>query len=388
MDDRSTVSEQEAATLLGELVSYDSQNPPGDEAACAEFIYRWLTDAGIDAELVADPYPDRPQVRATIGDGDTERDHLVLNGHIDVVPPGNLERWSVDPFEGVVDADEGRVYGRGASDMKAGVAAAMLAAREVAADGVDGRLTLTFAMGEETAEPGTKTLVENLEADAGIVLEPTELEVQTVGKGLAWYVATISGDAGHASKPHAGANAVDGLFALEESLRAYRERIAERTHPLVGESLCTPTVLEGGTKENVLAEEVEIRFDRRFLPDESPSEIDAEMDDLFEIVRERGFDVTVERTRTYEAAEIPIDATIAETVRDHASTVADAPTDPAGKSAATDQRNLVNDADIPTIIWGPGTPTQAHTADEWAETAYLVDAIEVLCRTIDDRCNA
>lgn len=88
-----------------------------------------------------------------------------LNGHIDVVPPGDRKWWSVDPFEGVVNADEGRVYGCGASDMKSGVAAGILAAREMANEGIDETLTLIFAVGEETTEPGTKTLVENRDAD-------------------------------------------------------------------------------------------------------------------------------------------------------------------------------------------------------------------------------
>lgn len=388
MDDTPPVDEADAGDLLAALISHDSQNPPGCEGACARFVADWLTSAGVEAELVHEPYPDRPQVVATVGDGRPDAGHLVLNGHLDVVPPGDRERWSVDPFEGVVDRDAGRVYGRGASDMKSGVAAAMLAARDVANEGLDGTLTLTFAIGEETAEPGTATLVEGLDADAGIVLEPTELEVHTAGKGLAWYVASISGEAAHASRPHVGNNAVDALLALDGPLTEYRERIADRTHPLLGESLCTPTMVEGGTKENVLAEHVELRFDRRFLPGESLAALDDEMDGLFDPLREDGFAVTVDRTRTYDAAEIPVDSPVAETVRRHAAAVAGVSTEPAGKEAATDQRNLVNDAGIPAVIWGPGTPAQSHTVDEWARTDLLVDAVEILRRTIRDRCTA
>jgi len=388
MDDVPSVTEAGAGELLAELISHDSRNPPGREAACARFVADWLTRAGIDAELVREPYPDRPQVLATVGEGRSDVGHLVLNGHVDVVPPGDRERWSVDPFEGVVDDEAGRVYGRGASDMKSGVAAAMLAAREAAAAGVDGTLTLTFAIGEETAEPGTKALVEGLDADGGIVLEPTELEVHTAGKGLAWYVADVSGEAAHASRPHLGTNAVEGLLAVEGPLEEYRERIADRTHPLLGESLCTPTVVEGGTKENVLAAHVELRFDRRFLPSESLETLDEEMDALFDPLRDDGLAVAVERTRTYEAAAIPVDAPVAETVRRHADAVAGVPTAPAGKEAATDQRNLVNDAGIPAIIWGPGTPAQSHTVDEWARTDLLVDAVDVLSRTIRDCCTS
>jgi len=381
------VAGEEAAELLSDLVALDSQNPPGNERACSEFVRRWLREHGVDAELVGEPYPDRPQVVAEVGDGDPEAGTLVLNGHLDVVPPGPREDWSHDPFGG--DIEDGRVYGRGASDMKSGVAAAMLAGRAAAAsDAVDGRVVLTFAIGEETAEPGTKTLVEGLDADCGIVLEPTELVVDTAGKGLAWYEAEIRGEPCHASRPHLGRNSLEALLAIEDDLAAYRAEIGERSHDLLGESLCTPTVARAGGKANVVPSRASVTFDRRFLPSEAPADLDAEMDALFDGLREEGLEVAVERTRTYEAAEIPVDAGIAEAVRRHASAVAGVDTAPRGKPASTDQRNLVNDAGIPAIIWGPGTSEQSHTVDEWARVDLLVDAVEVLCRTIEDLCVA
>lgn len=381
------VTESTAAGLLSDLISYDSQNPPGREGPCAEFIREWLIDRGINARLVHEPFPERPQVMATIGEGEPTAGHLVLNGHIDVVPPGDPDRWSVDPFGGAVKLAEHRVYGRGASDMKSGLAAMMLAAQAVTDSGVAGTVTLTFGVGEETADPGTKHLVEGLDADAGIVLEPTELEVHTAAKGLAWYVATITGEPAHSSRPHEGLNAVQGVFQVPDVLADYDQILTDRTHPLLGRSLCTPTMLSGGTKENILAEEAEVRFDRRFLPDESVTDIDCEMHELFDPIRTLGYEVTVQRTRTYEAAEIPVDADIAQIVRQHAAVVSGVPTAPAGKEAATDQRNLVNDAGIPAIIWGPGTPAQSHTIDECARTDRLVDAVEILARTIIDVCN-
>jgi succinyl-diaminopimelate desuccinylase len=379
------VTEAEAGELLAELVRRDSTNPPGRERACAEFIHGWLADAGVEADLVAEPFPDRPQVVAEVGDGDPEAGTLVLNGHVDVVPPGPAEDWSRDPFGGEIA--DGKVYGRGASDMKSGLAATMLAARAAAdSDAVDGRLLLQFAVGEEMAEPGTRTLVEGLDADYGIVLEPTELVVDTAAKGLAWYEVDVRGESCHASRPSVGRNALDGLLAAESALSAYRAEIADRTHDLLGESLCTPTVARAGEKENVVPSSATLTLDRRFLPSESPAELDREVDAAFDGVRERGFDVDVERTRTYEAAEIPTDAPVAEAVRRHAADVAGVDTAPHGKVAATDQRNLVNDAGVPTVVWGPGTPAQSHTADEWARTDLLVDAVEVLCRVVDDLC--
>ncbi|WP_423751381.1 M20 family metallopeptidase [Salinirarus marinus] len=381
---RSDVTQEEAAELLSDLVSFDSQNPPGREAAVAKFVAGRLDEWGIDAQLVPRPYEDRPQVVAEVGDGDPEAGTLVLNGHLDVVPPGDAEQWTHDPFGGTIEGD--RVYGRGASDMKGGVAAGMLALRAAHEAGVDGRVILTCAIGEETAEPGTKTLLEEIDGDWGIVLEPTELMVDTVGKGLAWYEIEVRGTSSHASQPHLGANVLDALFAFSEHLQSYRERISEREHPLVGTSLCSPTMLEAGTKENVIPDSATLTLDRRFLPDEDVADIDDEIDALCDPLRADGFDVSVERTRTYEAAEIDVDDEIAEVVREHSADVAGVDTAPHGKVASTDQRNFVNDANIPAIIWGPGTSPQSHTVDEWARTDLLVDGVEILCRTIDDLC--
>jgi succinyl-diaminopimelate desuccinylase len=378
------VNGDEAAALLSDLVAIDSQNPPGRERPIAEFIIDRLEEWGIDARLFERPDAERPQVIAEVGEGDPDAGTLILNGHIDVVPPGEVERWTHDPFGG--EREDNRVYGRGASDMKGGVAAGMLALRAAHEADVDGRVVLTCAMGEETAEPGTKTMLEEVSGDWGIVLEPTQLVVDTVGKGLAWYEVEVRGEAAHASRPHLGNNVLDALFAYEGRIDDYRAEIAGREHPLIGESLCTPTMLEAGTKENVVPDHATLTFDRRFLPSEDVEDLDEEMETLFDGLREEGFEVSIERTRTYEAAEIDPDHEIATVVRRHAHDVAGVETAPHGKDAATDQRNFVNDAGIPAIIWGPGVSEQSHTVDEWAPVDALVDGVEVLCRTIEELC--
>ena len=379
-------SHDEAARLCADLVAIDSRNPPGRERPAAEFVHETLSSWGIDARLVPQPFVDRPQVVAAVGRNEPGTETLALNGHLDVVPPGDPDRWSVDPFGGEIR--DGRVYGRGASDMKSGLVAGMLALRAAARADVAGRVVLTCAVGEETAEPGTRTLLETLDPtpDHGIVLEPTELVVDTAGKGLAWYEIAIDGTACHASRPELGANALDGLLDLRDGLREYRERIADREHDLLGRSLCTPTEAAAGIKSNVVPDEATLTLDRRSLPSESVTTIDAEIDRLVEPLRERGLAVSVERTRTYAAAEIPPDARIARVLRRHAAAVAGVDTAPHGKNAATDQRNFVVDADVPAVVWGPGVPAQSHTVDEWAPVAPVVDAVEILGRTIAAVC--
>jgi succinyl-diaminopimelate desuccinylase len=302
---------------------------------------------------------------------------------MDVVPAGDSDDWSVDPFGGVIN--DGRVFGRGATDMKGGLTAGMLAGRAAAESGaIDGRLVLAFSVGEETGEPGTLRLLERIDGDYGVVLEPTELNVHTASKGTAWYTVRIDGESSHASRPHLGSNPLLGLFSMVERLEAYRSELAEQTHPLLGAAMCTPTVCSAGSKENVVPSSAEVRFDRRFLPGDDVAEIDGEMDELFAPLRESGLQVSVERTQTFQPAEVSSDEEIAQTFLTLAEPYVSGSPGPAGKVGGTDQRFFVNEADIPAIVWGPGDAGQAHTVDESAEVEPVLDAIAVLCRAFDE----
>ena len=115
------IREENVVSVLRELIRRPSRNPPGEEKECAEYIASKMKDWGFEPQLIPEPYPNRPQV-VVVYKGSEDNPKLALNGHMDVVPEGDLTGWSVDPYEGVVK--EGWIYGRGACDMKAGIAAA------------------------------------------------------------------------------------------------------------------------------------------------------------------------------------------------------------------------------------------------------------------------
>jgi len=380
-----TENVSERVELLRDLVRIETENPPGNEAACAEYVVDWFEERGIGADLVPDPYEDRPQAAARVGGGDPT---LVLNGHIDVVPAGDLAQWEHDPYGGEVEG--GRLYGRGADDMKAGVAAGMLATvalgERIREGDLEGSVVMQAAIGEETAEPGTKRLLElGYDGDYGVVLEPTELRTATSEKGLAWYEITVEGDPSHASRPDQGSNAIRNAEAVLDALAEYDEEIRERTDDLVGQAYATVTEFEAGTKENVVPERATITIDRRFLPAESAAGIDDEIDRLLaDVEAAEGIETDWRRTRTYESAAVPVDSDLAETFREHSAAVADAPTDPWGVSASTDVRNFVNDAGMEAITWGPGEIGEAHTFDESVGLDWVADAVEVLERAGTD----
>ncbi|QFU84554.1 M20 family metallopeptidase [Natronorubrum aibiense] len=366
-------------TLVGDLVQIETENPPGNEKKCVEYIVKWFDEHGINAELVEEPYTDRPQVGARIGEGDPT---LVLNGHIDVVPAGDIDEWTHNPYD--AEVEDGYLYGRGSVDMKTGIAIAMLAtaelAEEIEAGELSGSVAFHAAIGEETAEPGTKTLLENgYDGDYGVVLEPTEMRTATSEKGLAWYEITVSGDPSHASRPDQGSNAIQYARPVLDALTDYDKTVRTREDDLVGQAYATVTMLEAGTKENVVPEQATITIDRRFLPEESIQDIDTEIDELLnQVADHHDIEVSWERTRTYESAAIDTDSSLAEVFRHHSAKVADVSTDPWGVNASTDVRNFVNDADIEAITWGPGDLSQAHTYDERVELSAANDGLDAL----------
>jgi succinyl-diaminopimelate desuccinylase len=374
-----TQIDEELAELVESLVRIETENPPGNERPCAEFVRDWFDDRGIESTLVTEPDPDRPQAVGRVGDGDPT---VVLNGHLDVVPAGDHGDWSHDPYGAESVGTD--LYGRGSADMKAGVAIAMLTADRLRDDlengEMDGTVIVHGAMGEETGDPGTQRLLETgYGGDYGIVLEPTGLRVGTRTKGTAWYTIRVGGAQSHASSPDQGSNAIRNAEPVLEALGAYDRRVRERVDDLLGSAYATVTEFEAGTKENIVPEEAVITLDRRVLPAEDFAEINDELDRvLADVAATHGIDVEWERFMTYAPCRVPDGSPLAETVRRHAAAVADVPVEPWAIPAGTDTRNFVNDAGIEAITWGPGALDQAHTVDEHVDLEEVTTGLEIL----------
>ncbi|WP_276298993.1 M20 family metallopeptidase [Halorussus lipolyticus] len=379
--------------LAVDLVRVPTENPPGDERPGAEFVADWFAEQGIDARLVESPDPDRPQVVAWVGDDprDAELDTptLVLNGHLDVVPAGDPDEWSRDPFGGVVE--EGVLYGRGSADMKTGLAVAMLTLRDLApeigdeAGTLDGSLVFHAAMGEETGAPGTRMLLEEgYGGDMAVVLEPTNFRVGTSAKGVVTYRVGVSGSASHASRPDQGVNAIDAARPLLAGIEDYDDRLREREDSLVGRAYATVTEFEAGTDSNmaVLPGRAELLLDRRILPGETFEEVEDEIEALLaEVERDSGVETDLTLVKHYSSAGIPADSPLAERFRTLSAEMADAPREPWGLEAATDAREFVARG-TPAIIWGPGELAQAHTVDEHIDLRDAGVGLAILKRAV------
>lgn len=371
--------EGRVADLAAALVRIESENPPGNEGACARFIHEWFRERDVDAELVDRPFADRPQVAATVGSGEPT---VVLNGHLDTVPVGDPDRWSYPPFGG--ERDDGRLYGRGSVDMKAGLAiamATMVDARDRLEPGA-GTLVFHGAIGEETGDPGTRTLLEaGYDGTYGIVLEPTDFRVATRAKGLVCYTITVHGESSHASRPDQGDNAILRSQPVIDAITSYDDRLRTRTDDLVGSAYANVTefAADVGGNLGVLPGKAEFVLDRRVLPGESIGDVETEVSTLLETLEtEHGIDVAYEEVERYESATVPTNCRLAELLRSHTSTHRSGVAAPWGIEAATDVRNLVHDAGMEAVTWGPGSLAEAHTVDESVDLAAVADGFAIL----------
>jgi acetylornithine deacetylase len=209
--------ERDVVDLLTRLVSIDSVNPslvPGaaGEAKIAEFVAEWALNAGLNVEIIEET-PGRPSVVVRSnrqGDGKT----LLLCGHLDTVGVGGM----TDPLTPRTEGD--RLWARGAYDMKAGLAAALIACREADRANLPGEVVVAAVADEEHSSTGVQEVLKHVTADAAIVCEPTELTVATAHKGFVWVEIEVVGKAAHGSRPHLGVDAIlktgPILVALEQ----------------------------------------------------------------------------------------------------------------------------------------------------------------------------
>ncbi len=348
-----------------ELIKIPSRNPPGEERRCAEYIYSRLKEFGLETYLVSEPFSNRPQVVAIVR-GKNENT-ILLNGHIDTVPEGDPESWTMDPFSGKVK--DGLLYGRGSVDMKSALAIMMHVAEF--AD-INGNILLTFAVGEERAEPGTSTLLSyvkkfNLNVKYGLVLEPTALNVASCQKGGAWFKIKLKGRASHASAPDQGINAIEMASKVMQAINDYRILIAKRKHRLADPPTCTVTMISGGFKENVIPDKCELVVDRRIVPGESSRMIEQELRPFIDRLK---LNYELEKMGSREPVEIDDTSAIVRAALDATGEATGTNPSVVCFPGATDNEHLIANK-IQSLVWGPGSLNKAHAIDECINTSEI-----------------
>ena len=371
---RDLVHEDEVVALTQRLVRIDTRNPPGDERAAADACREMLEPFGAVFDEV-EPAPGRTSLVATIGDAG-DRPTLIVNGHLDVVPI-NPAQWTRDPFAAEVDEAEGRMYGRGTTDMKGGIAAAICALSTLKRAGRAPACNLVFhlvADEERGGALGTAALLEQglIRGDACLVPEPTGLQVCVAERGMLVVDITTRGVPAHGSQPQNGVSAIEKAAKVVLALHA--ADMGEPRHDLLGQPTCNVGVIGGGSGHNTVAESCTVTVDRRLLPGSTRDgaiagilgKVDAIPDDQLAYEYEAGVFA--------EASELDRSHPFVETMRSAIAAATGERPGVIGMSFTTDARFVRNQAGIPAIVCGPGEVAQAHTNDEWVAVSRLVDA--------------
>ena len=379
------VDRSDLIRTLSDLVRINSINPvlvPGapGEGEIARYVAAWLGDAGLEI-LMVEPEAGRPSVAARLPGTGGGRS-LMLNAHMDTVGvEGMADAWS-----GAVR--EGKLYGRGAYDMKGSLAACMVAAKVLAGEPrLRGDLVVAAVADEEYGSIGTAGLLERVRTEAAIVTEPTSLRICRAHKGYLWIEVEVEGRAAHGSRFDLGIDAnlrmgrfLVALEALERELRA------RPPHPLVGPPSLHAALLEGGTGLSTYAASSRVRIERRTVPGETEAGAVGEIDALLDRLRQADPSLRISRSTFFsrDSFEIGPDAGIVRALDAAARRVLPEPPPHVGDTPWMDSA-LTAAAGIETVVFGPHG-TGAHAAEEWVDVESVVTTASVLVETARDWC--
>jgi succinyl-diaminopimelate desuccinylase len=360
----------DVVSLTQQLVRIPSLNPPGDEESCARWLAEFLDARGFSTTLQTFGKRRFNLVAERLG----RRDRAILGftGHLDTVPLGGAP-WKNDPFAG--DIRNGRLYGRGSSDMKSGIAAFVTACTGLHPE-IDrsGGVRLLLTGGEETGCDGARALRDGLSASlqrlgALIVGEPTANYPCIGHKGALWLRGTAKGRTAHGSMPEAGCNAIHKVARAVHSLESFSFDVS---HPLMGGTTLNVGTIRGGTNVNSIPDHAEFELDIRTVPGMDHSGLCAG------IAAHLGADI--ELTPFVNVLPLASDVhhpwvrrIFAACAPHHANEL-----HPKAVSYFTDGSVLVPASGTPpTIILGPGSPEMAHKTDEYCSMARLIESVKI-----------
>lgn len=377
---------EELLPLARRLIQVPSENPPGNERHVALAIQEVLQHNGIASSLTW-AGPGRPNLMAEL-EGSGPGPTLIYNGHLDVVPAG--PNWTEDPFSGLIR--NGRLYGRGAADMKSGVAAMIYAAIILKRMGTPfhGKLVLFFNADEENSNLGMKRFLQDeIKADYAVIGEPTGLDVCTSHRGAGRYRVHTYGGTGHTSIVDNGDNSIYRMAKLIPALEKLAAELRQRTHERVGRASLTVAQITGGTAPNIVPSHTVIEIDRRVVPGEQEEEVHRELERTIKDVAAReGFDAVLEPYLYVPPHHIHEEHILAQTALRLAGEVTGRDRRSGSFRATTEAPFFSHYKGIPTIIIGPGSLQQAHTADESVEIRQVVEASRVYIRLASELLNS
>ena len=377
----------ELTALLTDLVRIESVNPDLDpdatgEAEMVAFIAEWATRAGLEA-IVQDAAPGRPNV-IVIARGSGGGKSLMLNGHTDTVALAEM----VDPLSARVEGN--RLYGRGAYDMKAGLAASLMAAKRSKSLNLRGDVIVTAVADEEAASIGTQAICRELDRwrpDAVIVTEPTEMEIAVAHKGFVWFDVETFGVAAHGSRPQLGVDAIAKMGKVLVALEQHDlELRANPTHPHVGSGSVHASMIKGGQEMSTYPAYCKLQVERRTVPGESPDSTEAQLRAILDRCAgaDGAFQAKLTRGLVREPFEVHQDSPIVHLCRRQLAQVTGHPAKIGGASFWSDAA-LFSAAGVPAVLLGP-TGAGAHAAVEWIDLDTVQQCADIYASVAQAFC--
>ena len=371
-----------AIQLLKDLVEIDSVNPSlvwgaAGEEAIARSLVDVMRGLGLTVET-QDAAPGRPNIIGTL-DGRAAGRSLMFCGHIDTVGVAGMTA----PF--TPEERGGRLYGRGAQDMKSGVAAMIDAARVIKEGGglAAGKLVIACVVDEEHASIGADALVTRYRADGAVVTEPTDLQVAVAHKGFEWVEIETEGRAAHGSRPREGRDAIRLMGRVLNGLDAIDRDLQSRpAHPLLGTASLHASLIEGGRELSSYPDRCHLQMERRTLPDEEPGAAGAEVHKL--LARLRSEDPDFKASSKVMFARSPYELPVTHELPKAMMKAAATPHPPIGMSFWTDAA-ILGDAGIPSVLFGP-TGSGLHGVEEWVNVQSVLSCRDALVALAKDWC--
>lgn len=376
----------ELEKLLHDLVSINSINPdlalgsPG-EWEIAHYIANWLKLAGLDVEMV-ETVPGRPNVvgiACGTGGGKT----LLLNGHMDTVGVAGMP----DGHQPRIDRETGRLYGRGAYDMKSGLAACMLATAEAKKQNLRGDVIFMGVIDEEYASLGTFDLAQRYHADGAIVAEFTELQLILAHRGFVWLEVETIGKAAHGSRPDLGVDAIVKMGKVLVEIETLDRKLRSApTHSFLASGSLHASLIQGGQELSSYPERCLLSVERRTLPGEMPEAVEGELRQIVESLRKAdpSFQAIVRRGLDRSPLETRQDTDIVRSLQGATVKVLNRPAQIAGVPFWTDAA-VLSAAGIPSVLFGP-SGSGAHAVEEWVDLASVRTCAELYLATAMDFC--
>jgi acetylornithine deacetylase len=375
--------DSEVIDLLKQLVAIDSVNPSlapraAGEGEIAEFVRRWATETGLDAKVLEETRG-RPSVIVRSGRNGAGRT-LLLCGHVDTVALVGM----TEPLTPRIDGD--RLYGRGAYDMKAGLAAALVACREAARSGLSGEVVVAAVADEEHSSIGVREALRHVSADTAIVTEPTELEVAVAHRGFVWVEIEVIGKAAHGSRPQLGVDAILKTGPILVALDELDRQLRRQTHPRLTPGNLHGSLISGGTGESTIPARCVLTLERRTLPGETVADVEREVTEVLDRCRTADIELVASSRVLLSREPFETDATIplVASVSSAATGVLGRPAEIVGVSYWSDAA-FISAAGIPTVVFGPagdGAPADV----EWVSLSSTVVCTTALIEIAKDIC--